>query len=294
MAYFRKYSHVNLIYNGLFIMSTYIIGDVHGCYRELQRLLEKIKFQPQRDRLIFVGDLINRGSDSLQVLRLIRSLGASAQVVLGNHDISLLAYAVGAYHGRGSDFPDMMKAKDSWELVEWLRQQPLLIYDKRLNTVVVHAGIPPRWTVKEAIKQAKKAEKKLRSHKFKKYLKKAYEGEREQWDKDFDKYDRFRYRLNGFTRLRYCYHHGEPDFKEKCPVGEQSKKLTPWFAARKAMSLDKDIRILFGHWAALGLHETDNAVCIDSGCVWGGQLTAVKLGKKGLKYTHVRAGEKKS
>lgn len=274
-------------------MSTYFIGDVHGCYRELQVLLNKISFKPQRDRLIFVGDLINRGPKSLKVLRFVRDLGASAQVVLGNHDISFLAYAVGVYHGRGTDFPEMMQAKDSWELVEWLRQQPLLIYDSRLNVVVTHAGIPPRWSITQAIKQAQKAEKKLRSQKFKKYLKKAYEGEREQWDESFNKYDKFRYRLNGFTRLRYCYRDGEPNFQEKCSVGRQKKTLKPWFTVRKRIVKDAGTRIVFGHWAALGLHETSNAICLDSGCVWGRYLTAVKLSKKGAKYTQVRAGRKK-
>lgn len=275
-------------------MSTYFIGDVHGCYEELQRLLEKINFQPQRDRLVFVGDLINRGPDSLQVLRFIRSLGASAQIVLGNHDISWIAYAMGIYHGRGSDFSEMMLAKDSWALIDWLRHQPLLIYNKQLNVVVTHAGIPPRWSIKQAIKQAKKAEKKLRSHQFEKYLKKAYQGKRQQWHEDFDKYDKFRYRLNGFTRLRYCYHNGEPDYQEKCPIGKQSKKLSPWFALRKAKEMDGDTRVVFGHWAALGLYETPNAICLDSGCAWGNYLTAVKLGKNKIKYTQIKSGEKKS
>lgn len=275
-------------------MSTYFIGDVHGCYEELQKLLDKVSFHPQRDRLVFVGDLINRGPDSLQVLRFIRSLGASAQMVLGNHDISWIAYALGVYHGRGSDFPKMMQATDSRALIDWLRHQPLLIYDEQLNVVVTHAGIPPRWTIQQAIKQAKKAEKKLRGHQIEKYLKKAYQGEREHWHDDFNKYDKFRYRLNGFTRLRYCYRNGEPDYQEKCPIGKQNKRLSPWFMLRKAKGLDGDTRVLFGHWAALGLHETSNAICLDSGCAWGGYLTAAKLGKNKIKFTQVKFGEKKS
>lgn len=260
-------------------MSTYIIGDVHGCYNELITLLKKISFKPQSDRLIFVGDLINRGPKSLQVLRFVRDLGDSAQVVLGNHDLSLIACAVGFYSGRGTDFPAMLKAKDSKQLVDWLRFQPLLIYDEKLDIIVTHAGIPPRWSIKQAIKQARKAEKKLQGKPYRQYLKVAYQGGSDSWQDSFDKYDKFRYRVNGFTRLRYCDKKGEPDYKDKCPVGKQSAALQPWFESRKKWQNDKDTRLFFGHWAALGYYQSKSVFCLDSGCVWGGKLTALQVDK---------------
>ncbi len=270
-------------------MSTYLIGDVHGCYHELQTLLKKIHFNSSTDNIIFVGDLINRGPKSLDVLRFVRDLNLSAQTVLGNHDISLIAYALGIYHGRGTDFPKIMKAKDSDELVEWLCQQPLLIQDKKQDFIVTHAGIPPRWSIDEAIQQARKAEKKLRGKKCHKYLKAAYRSGSDSWTKDFSKYDKFRYRINGFTRLRYCDKKGEPNFKDKCPVGKQPHQLLPWFDARRKIQDDKQTRLFFGHWAALGFHQTPNAICLDSGCVWGGKLTAVKIKKSSIKRFKVSA-----
>lgn len=275
-------------------MSTYFIGDVHGCYDELMRLLARIQFNHERDRLIFVGDLINRGPQSLQVLRLVRLLGDSAQVVLGNHDISLLAYAAGIYHGKGSDFPEMMQADDADDLLDWLRSQPLLIHDELHHVVVTHAGIPPRWSLEQAKKHARKAEKKLQSDNYVKYLRKAYQKKGHTWSADFDKYDKFRYRINGFTRLRYCNAQGEPDFSDKCPVGEQQAGLLPWFEMRKKQQNDADTRVIFGHWAALGYHFSPHAICIDSGCVWGGQLTAISLRDHVVERTQINASRRKS
>ncbi len=270
-------------------MSTYLIGDVHGCYDELQMLLDKIQFDSSTDSLIFVGDLINRGPKSLDVLRFIKSLGTSAQTVLGNHDISLIAYTIGVYHGRRTDFPQMMHEDDSDELVEWLRHQPLLIHNKEKDFIVTHAGIPPRWSIEQAIQQAKKTEKKLQGEKYRKYLKAAYRSGTDSWQKDFDKYEKFRYRINGLTRLRYCDKKGEPEFKEKCPIGKQPKHLLPWFDIRQQMQNDGQTRLFFGHWAALGYHQTPNAICLDSGCVWGGKLTAVKVKKSSIKRFKVKA-----
>ncbi|PID65725.1 MAG: diadenosine tetraphosphatase [Gammaproteobacteria bacterium] len=271
-------------------MSIYIIGDVHGCYDELLALLQKIRFHLAHDKLVFVGDLVNRGRHSVDVLRFVKGLGDSAQVVLGNHDISLLAYAVGAYHGRKSDFPQIVQAADSEALLNWLRQQPLLIHDETLDIVVTHAGIPPRWSLAKAVVQAQKAEKKLRGKKYHKYLKAAYKKGNNAWQKDFNKYDKFRYRINGFTRLRYCDDQGEPDFADKCPVGKQADHLVPWFAARKARQDDRQTRLFFGHWAALGYYQTPQVICLDSGCVWGGELTAVKVEKDSIRAFNVAAG----
>ncbi|MGY0400293.1 MAG: symmetrical bis(5'-nucleosyl)-tetraphosphatase [Ostreibacterium sp.] len=270
-------------------MSTYFIGDVHGCYDELMQLLTKIQFDSAHDNLIFVGDLINRGPRSLDVLRFVRSLGKSAQVVLGNHDISLLAYSIDVYHGRDSDFKVIMQAHDATELTEWLRRQPLLIHDEPTNIIVTHAGIAPRWSIKKAIKQARKAEKKLRGDDYQKYLKKAYSGEGTVWSKSHDSFDKFRYRINGFTRLRYCREDGEPDFKDKCSPREQRGRLQPWFKCRERLQNDADALMIFGHWAALGFYHSANAICLDSGCVWGQRLTAIKVRKKKIECIQVEA-----
>lgn len=270
-------------------MSIYIIGDVHGCYDELTALFDKIRFRPKKDKVIFVGDLVNRGPDSLKVLRFVRELGDSAQMTLGNHDISLLAYAAGVYHGRGTDFPTIMRARDSENLIDWLRQQPVLIKDTELNTIVVHAGIPPRWSLAKAEKQAAKTEKKLRGKRFKDYLAYTYGNAADQWQKDFDKYAKFSYRINGFSRMRYCDEKGEPDFKDKCPLGKQPPNLSPWFESRKKQQRDDNTRLFFGHWAALGYYQSDNVMCLDSGCAWGGALTAVKVEKDSIKTFQVAA-----
>lgn len=274
-------------------MATYFIGDVHGCYDELLLLLKKIHFDRKRDTLVFVGDLINRGPNSLAVLRFVRDLGNSAKMVLGNHDLSFLAYAFGVYHGRGSDFPEMLKAKDSQELLEWLRQQPLMIYDEILDIAVTHAGIPPRWSIEHARKQARKATKKLRSDEAEQFLRYAYEKHQDQWHSSYNKYDKFRYRLNGFARLRYCREDGEPDFNDKCPPGLQTEGLQSWFELRKTMQEDGQTKIIFGHWAALGYFDSGNAICIDSGCAWGGQLSAIELTNKGIKQTQVLSRQKR-
>ncbi|PID63029.1 MAG: diadenosine tetraphosphatase [Gammaproteobacteria bacterium] len=258
-------------------MSTYFIGDVHGCYDELMQLLERLAFDRRHDRLIFVGDLINRGPKSLDVLRFVRDLGEAAEVVLGNHDISLLAYAWGVYHGRGSDYPEILRAADSEALLDWLRHRPLLLHDEASQAFVVHAGIPPRWSLKKAQKQARKAEKVLRGNKAEKFLRYAYGKREDTWQADYSKYDKFRYRLNGFARIRYCEVNGEPNFQDKCPLGQQPRHLLPWFSVRQHMQNDGDARIVFGHWAALGYCAQDQVICLDSGCVWGGKLTAVCL-----------------
>lgn len=274
-------------------MSTYFIGDVHGCYDELMTLLGRIGFNRGHDRLLFVGDLVNRGGKSVEVLRFIRSLGNRAQIALGNHDISLIAYAYGVYHGRGTDFFQIMQAPDSRHLIEWLRQQPLLIDDEVHRVIVTHAGIPPRWSLVKAKKHARKAEKKLQGNKVEKYLRHAYQGGGEKWCVDFNKYDKFRYRLNGFTRLRYCDEQGEPDFKDKCPIGQQRFGLSPWFQCRSRLQTDGQTRLIFGHWAALGYHQAPNALCLDSGCAWGGELTAVSFEKNAIKQVSIRALNKK-
>ncbi len=273
-------------------MSTYFIGDVHGCYDELQLLLKKINFDCREDHLVFVGDLINRGDKSLDVLRFIRSLGNSATVVLGNHDISFVAYMAGAYHGKGSDFPLLSQAPDAEELTNWLRQQAILYHDEKLDVVVTHAGILPRWSLKKAIKEARKVEKKLRSEKYVDYLTVAYQEGSDEWSEQKDKYDKFRYRLNAFTRLRYCYASGEANYKEKCGLGKQTAGTYAWFQLREALQNDGTTLLIFGHWAALGFRREKHIVCLDSGCVWGGSLTAIFKNKMGWESVQIKSLQK--
>ncbi len=270
-------------------MGVYIIGDVHGCYDELTALLRKIAFNPDSDRLIFVGDLVNRGPKSEQVLAFVRSLDGIAEMVLGNHDISLLAYALGVYDGKGTDFPEIWQKTGHQSLIDWLRRQPLLLNLPEYQTIITHAGIPPRWSIKKAIKQAKKAEKRLQGEDVITYLQAAYEKRPDKWQSDYDKYDKFRYRINGFSRLRFCDRAGEPDFHEKGGLFLQNKDLIPWFELRAKQQQDADTRIIFGHWAALGYYQYGNVICLDSGCVWGNKLTAIALHKNKVQRIQVPA-----
>lgn len=274
------------------MVNTYFIGDVHGCYDELMQLLRKIRFNHDKDRLIFVGDLINRGPRSLAVLRFVRSLGHRATVVLGNHDISLIAYAEGLYHGRGSDYAQLLAADDAQELLTWLRHQPILVRHKPLNVVVVHAGISPKWSIAEAVVYARKVEKHLQGKNYAKYLKRAYQKNTHRWSSDFNKYQKFAYRINSFARLRYCEADGEPDYHDKCPIGEQRAGLLPWFEMRKHRFPDENETVVFGHWAALGYYASPRAICLDSGCVWGGALTAISLDNQRIKRWQVGANKK--
>jgi len=269
--------------------NTYIIGDVHGCYDELMDLLAHVGFNPQYDRLIFVGDLINRGPKSLAVLRFVHTLGEAAQLVLGNHDISLLAYACGAYHGRGCCFDEVLLSSEGYAWVHWLRRQPLLIEDARHRLVVVHAAIPPEWSLTKAIKQARKAERRLAGGNYGKYLKHAYQKKPVAASEKMHKYDKFSYCINGLTRLRYCQVDGQHDFVDKSPPGRQKPGLLPWFILRQRLYPDDNKLIVFGHWAALGFYRSQRVVCLDSGCAWGGALTALRVNASGMTRISVPA-----
>ncbi len=261
-------------------MSIYIISDVHGCYDELRSLLKKINFKVKKDQLIFVGDLINRGGQSLKVLRFIKNLGSSAHVVLGNHDVTLIAYYANVFDRsvfKNDEFSQIIKAKDIDEIILWLRNSPLLIDLEKYSSIVVHAGISPNWSVKKAKKKAKKAEKILKSNKYMKYLKYAYKTKVPEKDK-VRKIEKFKETVNYLTRVRNCYINGEMNFYEK--KYNINKKLFAWFELREKFQVkEKNTKIIFGHWASLGYYKARNVICIDSGCCWGGNLTALKLSK---------------
>lgn len=255
-------------------MAIYAIGDVQGCYTELVHLLEKISFDPARDQLWLVGDLVNRGAGSLAVLRLVKSLGDRAITVLGNHDLHLLAVAEGATERHpGDTLDEILGAPDCGELLAWLRNQRMLhVAD---NYVLVHAGLLPGWTVARAMQLAGEVERELRGNDYVKFLAHMYGNQPNVWHDDLTGYKRMRVITNALTRMRTCTPHGEMEFKFK---GEQHRipsGYMAWFDVPQRAS--KSATVIFGHWSALGLVVQDNLISLDTGCLWGGPLTAIRL-----------------
>lgn len=262
-------------------MPTYAIGDVQGCFVELKMLLEKIKFDSQQDQLWFAGDLVNRGPKSLEVLRFIKNLGDKCIIVLGNHDLHLLAVVQGAQKFNDEDtFVDVLDADDKDELLTWLRQQKLCHYDEKLNFVMTHAGISPQWDLAKTQQCARELEQILQSDKCFEFLKNMYGNYPDFWDDDLMSWDRYRYIANAFTRMRYCDKEGHLNLIEKGPLESAPAHLKSWYELLKPEN--KKFKIVFGHWAALmgKPHETDvapNIFGLDTGCCWGRQLTALRL-----------------
>ncbi len=261
-------------------MATYAIGDVQGCFEELQRLLAAVRFDPAIDTLWFAGDLVNRGPDSLAVLRFVHSLGDRVITVLGNHDLHLLACAWGGRRPHRHDtFAAVLNAADREPLLQWLRRRPLLHYDASRDTLLVHAGLPPQWSVHDALAMAAEVEQALRGGRCEEFLREMYGNEPDRWSSDLAGCERLRFITNCLTRMRFCTRRGRVDLKPKGPPGTQADKLLPWYAVPGRAS--QGTRILFGHWATLHLGpartEDHNVVGLDTGCVWGGQLTAMRL-----------------
>ena len=256
-------------------MATYAIGDIQGCHDALQRLLEKIAFEPSRDKLWFVGDLVNRGPQSLETIQFIRSLDTSAQCVLGNHDVHLIACHAGIQTCKpSSSLQQILQHAQADDIINWLRQQPLFYFDPELNWAMVHAGLLPQWDHALAQQCAHEVESHLRSDRYVDFLEVAYGDEPALWHDQLSTEQRCRISLNAFTRLRLCDQQGRMNFSYKGPLGEQPQNLYAWFdVARKSSQL----RIIFGHWSALGLQQRDNLLAIDTGCLWGQQLTAVQI-----------------
>lgn len=255
-------------------MSTYAIGDVQGCHDELLVLLDRIRFDPATDQLWFVGDLVNRGPRSLETLRTIRDLGNSAVSVLGNHDLHLLAVAEGISRTKHRDtFGDILAAPDRDELLHWLRQRPLLHHGGEFY--LIHAGLPPQWDMDQANRLAQEAETALRSPDYREMLWHMYGNEPNRWDDHLGDWERLRFITNSFTRLRYCTADGRMEFKQKGQPGTQPAGLMPWFEVPGRRSAGA--RILFGHWSTLGFHVSQSAYCLDTGCLWGGELTALRI-----------------
>lgn len=262
-------------------MATYAIGDIQGCFDEFSALLDRIDFDANSDQLWLTGDLVNRGPRSLAVIEFVRDLGDSAIVVLGNHDLHLLAcaYVDEFSPGRKDTFTDILNSPARDELLTWLRRQRLIYRDPGLGYTMVHAGIPPLWTPAEAVEHGAEVEHFLHDKSFKKFLARMYGNSPDKWKPDLRGWKRVRLITNYFTRLRYCSPDGRMDFKYKGPVGSQPADLIPWYELYTFP--DDSESIIFGHWSALHLSAKQmrkkRVYALDTGAVWGGTLTAMRL-----------------
>jgi bis(5'-nucleosyl)-tetraphosphatase (symmetrical) len=256
-------------------MSTYAIGDIQGCHDSFLRLLDLCAFDPLCDRLWLVGDLVNRGPHSLATLRYVKSLGTAATTVLGNHDLYLLMIAEGVEKRRGKDdtLDEILKAPDRDELLNWLRQQPLCHVEG--DFCLVHAGLLPQWTVPKARKLAAEVEALLRGDNYREALAHMWGSEPAAWRKGLAGWDRMRVVVNAMTRMRFCSPDGTMEFHSKGEVADAPKGFIPWFSIPDRRSADHVL--VTGHWSALGLRIEPNLLALDSGCLWGGHLTAVRL-----------------
>lgn len=260
-------------------MTTWAIGDLQGCYDVTQRLLEKLRFDPAVDRLWFCGDLVNRGGQSIETLRLVHSLREVSHVVLGNHDLSLLAIAQRKEEEQRKVNPDLQSilfAPDRNELLDWLRMRPLFHVDRRLGFAMVHAGLAPKWTIAIAERRAHEVESRLRGANHGKLLKNMYGNKPDAWTPKLEGPDRMRAIINVMTRLRYCNVRGAIAFQEKGRPGTQKAGLYPWFEVPG--QVERELPVVCGHWSTLGLFMGLGIYGIDTGCVWGGKLTALELG----------------
>lgn len=262
-------------------MARFAVGDVQGCFAPLQCLLEEVSFNPVKDELWLAGDLVNRGPDSLGTLRFVFSLGTAAKVVLGNHDLHLLAVAWNADKLRNSDtFSDILNAGDRDELLDWLRHQPLIYTDPSGDYTLCHAGIAPTWTIDDAHARAREVEQVLRGDKAAEFFRHMYGNLPDCWDNHLQDWDRLRLITNYFTRMRFCTAEGKLDLQNKTDQPDKPGYL-PWFAHPQRVNADD--AIIFGHWASLeGKVETKHTYALDTGCVWGRVMTMMNLETQAL------------
>lgn len=263
-------------------MAVYAIGDVQGCYAALRRLLDQCRFEPAVDTLWLAGDLVNRGPQSLEVLRFVSGL-PRVVTVLGNHDLHLLAVASGQAPVRKRDtFDELLAAPDRDALLAWLRGRPLLHHDDTLGYTLVHAGLLPQWDLVLARRLAAEAEHFIRHSDRNDLFTHMYGDTPDHWDDRLAGWARIRLIINAFTRLRYCDADGRLDLRPKMTPGGQPGHLLPWFDINGR--LGSNLKIVFGHWSTLGFLHTDNLLCLDTGCLWGGRLTAVRLDEPTEKF----------
>ena len=251
----------------------YAVGDVQGCTPSLKALLKKI---PKQSKMIFLGDLVNRGPDSLGALRLLKTLQESgrAECILGNHDLHLLAIDAGIRKMKGLDTVEpILQAPDRLELIDWIRKRPMALSNGQV--LAVHAGVLPQWDLQETIECAQEVEKVLRSKSYKTFLANMYGNTPNQWSKSLKGYERLRVITNALTRMRFCTPNGQMEFDSKEGLENGPEGYIPWFKVPKRKT--RDTVIYFGHWSTLGLLRDQNVVGLDTGCVWGGKLTAIQI-----------------
>lgn len=258
-------------------MATYAIGDIQGCFNAFTCVLDKAEFNPSQDYLWVAGDLVNRGPDSLSTLRYIKSLGDHAKVVLGNHDLHMLAVAYGIKPPHRKDtLDDVINAPDAEELFDWLRQQPLLYHCRERNYTMMHAGLAPQWSLDQALNLSREVESALQGPDFKDFLSNMYGDEPDHWSDDLSGWTRLRVITNHLTRMRLCDANGHLDLKHKHGLEDIRSGFKPWFAHSHRKT--RNTQILFGHWAALeGESNEDHVYALDTACVWGGRLTMMRL-----------------
>lgn len=266
-------------------MAIWAIGDIQGCFDSLQRLLERLKFDPARDRLWFTGDLVNRGPSSLETLRFVKNLGDAALTVLGNHDLHLLAIAARQRPPHRHDtLHGVLDAPDAEELLDWLKSCPLLHHEA--GWVLIHAGLPPQWDVATAERLAGEVEAVLRGPDCEVFFSHMYGNIPDIWSQDLTGWARLRFITNCLTRMRFCDEDGRLDLKEKGAPGTQPAHLLPWFDVAGRRS--RGARIVFGHWSTLGFYAGEGCYGLDSGCLWGGELTALRLKDGAVERQSVR------
>lgn len=261
-------------------MANYIVGDIQGCFDELMLLLQQCRFDKTQDTLWVAGDLVARGPQSLQTLRFIKSLGDRAKVVLGNHDLHLIAVSLGIRNNKAKDkTAAIFESTDGPELLSWLRQQPLLA--EHPEFVVCHAGISPLWDLDTARQCAQEVEALLRSEHYHWLIENMYSNEPALWQPNLEGVERYRYIINAFTRMRFCFADGRLDMDCKLPPQQvPEQELRPWFRLPQRIKLEKTV--LFGHWAALQGYVSDEVIGLDTGCVWHGSLTLIRWEDKKL------------
>ena len=257
-------------------MAIWAIGDIQGCYRSFKALLAKIEFDPNKDRLWIAGDLVNRGEGSLETLEYLYSIRESVQIVLGNHDLLLIA----AYYGIKKSNPTIdpiLSSPHAKMLIDWLRRQKILHVDHDLGYCMAHAGISPDFDLDTTIRYAKRMEKKLKKDDADVWLKKMFEGGVDSFNEEAKKKERDRYSLSAFTRMRFCDRDHRLDFVQKGSPSEALRKkgLIPWFKSEKRKPIV--LKIIFGHWSTLGFYEDENVLALDTGCLWGGSLSAARI-----------------
>lgn len=261
-------------------MATYIIGDLHGCFDEFQALLKQVEFNPNKDELWLTGDLVARGDNSLDCLRFVKNLGKRATVVLGNHDLHLLATLEGIKAIKPKDKVDaIFSAPDRADLQNWLRNRPLVAQHPQHKFLLVHAGISPEWDLATALACAKETEQVLQSEQYIQLLQEMYGNNPNNWQTDLTGMERWRYTINVCTRMRFCHLDYRLDFECKLPVEEAPEHLKPWFEMDNPLFKQQDI--IFGHWASLiGYATPKHIYALDTGCVWGNHLTMLRWDDK--------------